>query len=96
MPPTDEYSDNSFDNFIRDAINDGTIDYLEEKSILQMKLKELEENSPASPKRRVAQQQNATNIAGGVPKRPVKQSEVPKGVSAERMRAMEDTMKQME
>ena len=54
MSSTSEYDDSSFENRMSKAIDDGTLDYLEEKSILQSKLQEIEERNRTSKQVRVA------------------------------------------
>ena len=54
MSTTDEYSDSSFDNYISKVVDTGIIDYIEQKSILQSKLRELEAKIHTSQQVRVA------------------------------------------
>ena len=54
MATTDEYSDSSFDSYIVKVVDTGIIDYIEQKSILQSKLRELEAKIPMLQQGRVA------------------------------------------
>ena len=92
MSSDNEYCDPSFDDFLSEAVKNGTIDYLEERSTLLLKIQELDANSPASTKFRVAQKTQPVKEA---------QKKVDDGVSrkespAQRLQAIEETLKNLE
>ena len=94
MSSDNEYRDSSFDDFLSEAVKDGTLDYLEERSTLLLKLQELDANSPASTKHRVARAKET--IRAKETKTKVEEGPSWKNSPAQRLQAIEETLKNLE
>ena len=95
-----EYTDSSFDDYISKAINDGVLDYVEKKAILEMKLQEMKADKLTALSSRVAQVEKVSDNNGEPPECVERPSRVlPKAFQAQftkTLRNMEVSLKEIE
>lgn len=99
MSTTDEYSDSSFDNYISKVVESGVMDYLEQKSILQLKLRELEEKQVAHAsqgKDRVAHDSQGTGDIVGATEDTKEVAQALGGGLVSQKKTVEDSIKQID